>query len=137
MGSLGLSCITKVNYIDAMVFTTIVPIILAVLIWVKCCALSCLGSFCGGVDTAAAKAKSFATHMYTFLILTYLVLIGASSKILHFYKCHEFELPDGGSESYLWLDYSVDCDGSEYKSYTTFAFVMVLIYPVGIPLMYV
>jgi hypothetical protein len=119
-----------------MVFTTIVPIILAVLIWVKYCVLSCLGSCGGGVDTAAAKAKSFATHMYTFLILTYLVLIGASSKILHFYKCHEFELPGGGSERYLWLDYSVDCDSSEYQDYMVFAGVMAFVYPIGIPLMY-
>ena len=35
VGSLGLNCITKVNYIDALVFTTIIPIILAVLIWIK------------------------------------------------------------------------------------------------------
>lgn len=119
-----------------MVFTTVIPIAIAVLIWVKYFLVSCMGEACG--DTShEAKAKQFAAHMYMFLILTYLVLIGASSKTLHFFKCHEFELPDGGSESYLWLDYSVDCDGSEYKSYTTFAFVMVLIYPVGIPLMYV
>ena len=136
VGSLGLNCITKVNYIDALVFTTIIPIILAVLIWIKYCALACLRSCGGGAETAAARAKSFAAHMYTFLILTYLVVIGASSKILHFYKCHEFELPDGGSERYLWLDYSVDCDSSEYKNYTIYAGIMAFIYPIGIPLMY-
>ena len=135
MGSLGLSCITKVDYIDAMVFTTIIPIVIAVLIWIKYCAVSCLKSCGGGVDTPEAKAKRFAGHMYTFLILTYLVIIGASSKILHFYKCHIFEVPGGESERYLRLDYSVDCDDTKYKDFMVFAGIMVFIYPIGIPLM--
>ena len=77
--SLGLGCITEVNYIRAMVFTTLGPIVIAVLIWVKYFAASLFGS---GED-AAVKAKRFAGHMYMFLILTYLVLIVSCSYLVN------------------------------------------------------
>ena len=131
VGSLGLSCVFEVNYIGAMVVTTITPIVIAALIWLKYIVLTCLDRVC----SFESQTKRLASHMNTFLVLTYLIFIGASSKVLHFFKCHEFDLPDGGTESYLYRDYSVDCNGSEYKKYVVFARIMVIIYPIGIPLL--
>ena len=45
-----------------------------------------------------------------------------------------FELDDG--RRYLRADFSIDCDGSAHTALTPFAILMVLIYPIGVPLMY-
>lgn len=38
--------------------------------------------------------------------------------------------------SYLWADYSVNCASNRYQSYVPYAAVMIVIYPIGIPVMY-
>ena len=77
-----------------------------------------------------------------FLLLTYLVIVSASSTIFQYFKCDSFKIPeidqlDGvKKERYLFVDYSIDCDSAYYLSMRPFAIVMVLIYPVGIPVLY-
>ena len=36
----------------------------------------------------------------------------------------------------MYKDYSVDCNSSRYKVFVWYAIAMILIYPVGIPLLY-
>ena len=51
------------------------------------------------------------------------VLISTSTTLLHFLKCHAFAKPDvdgGGEESFLYLDYSLDCYGDRYAQYLPF-----------------
>ena len=50
-----------------------------------------------------------------------------------------FELPEadgGGTQRYLYKDYSVDCNRLRYKSHVPYAVFCIFIYPVGIPLLY-
>ena len=64
-------------------------------------------------------------------------VLGTSSAIFDFLRCHEFELPEeegGGSEAFLYVDYSIDCNSKEYAAMIPFAIAMILIYPVGLPL---
>ena len=58
VGSLGLSCITKVDYIDEMMFTTLVPIVIAVL-------ASPRGSEGSACQAAAAMATTLKTTTTT------------------------------------------------------------------------
>jgi nitrate reductase NapE component len=96
------------------------------------------------MDHKVSKFESFADHVVAkvtvekgksaftaFLILTFLVLIGTSTVVLHYFKCHEFPDDYGKTQSYLYRDYSVDCHSSRYKHYVPFAVIMVFIYPVG------
>ena len=43
---------------------------------------------------------------------------------------------EGGPQSYLIEDYSVDCNSERYRIFEGFACIMIIIYPVGIPAMY-
>jgi len=43
---------------------------------------------------------------------------------------------DGDYGSFLKVDYSINCDSDEHKFYEAYAGFMILVYPVGIPLMY-
>ena len=39
-------------------------------------------------------------------------------------------------DSFLKLDYSIDCNGADQSSITGFALLMMLVYPIGVPLFY-
>ena len=38
--------------------------------------------------------------------------------------------------SYLKADYRLECDGSEYDGYVNYALLMILVYPIGIPVFF-
>jgi len=88
-------------------------------------------------DKVAASMRNEQAQLVIslFLTLTYLVLISCSTSLLHYFKCHEFPEADP-PQSYLYKDYSVDCNGARYKAYLLYAQIMILIYPVGIPFLY-
>ena len=67
-----------------------------------------------------------------FLILTFLVLPTTSTKILNTFNCDE--LDDG--RRFLKADLSIDCDSPEHKVAEIYAFLMISVFPIGIPAMY-
>lgn len=75
-----------------------------------------------------------------FLWLSFLVYSLVASPAFQAFNCESFG--DTNSTSYLRADYSVICsvDGKEEPSYTqlkVFASLVIVVYPVGVPLMYV
>jgi hypothetical protein len=42
----------------------------------------------------------------------------------------------GDGSMFLQADYNIDCSSARYRSYRSFATVMVLVYPVGVPVTY-
>ena len=77
--------------------------------------------------------------IYIFFVLTYLVLISTSTMLFNLFRCTTFPLPTidgGGSRSFLSKDMSVDCDGQRYKSFVFYGGFMLLVYPFGIPALY-
>lgn len=77
------------------------------------------------------------------LLLTFLVIVNASSALIQFFKCDSFKIPsidrhDDGvkKERYLFADYSIDCDSEKYLMMKPFAVVMIFVYPIGIPIVY-
>jgi hypothetical protein len=76
------------------------------------------------------------TLFYAFLALTFMALVATSTVLFNYFKCQSFLEAENGEESYLFKDYSIDCDSSRYKIFEWYAIAMVLIFPVGIPLIY-
>ena len=74
--------------------------------------------------------------IYLFMFLTFTFLISTSTAAFQYFKCHEFPEADVGTRRFLYKDYSVDCDSTRYKVYVPYALLMILIYPIGIPLFY-
>ena len=88
-------------------------------------------------EESKSEAIKFLRVLYFFLLLTFYFLIGTSISIIHFLKCHEFVLPKGGeSERYLYKDYSIDCNSNRYQKMVPFAITIIIIYPVGAPLLH-
>ena len=68
-----------------------------------------------------------------FLFITYFVFPSTSCSILKYYACND-DFDDG--ESYLKVDYSISCVESSYKVMAWgYCALMILIYPIGIPLL--
>lgn len=72
--------------------------------------------------------------IYFILLLAFLVLVGTSTTLFHYFNCEEFPEAAGGTDSYLRKDFSIDCNSQRYRDWTPYAVIMILIYPIGIPL---
>ena len=69
-----------------------------------------------------------------FLGLTFLVFASVSTTIFDTFNCKTF---GDDPTRYLALDQSLDCDDPVHKFFTMYASMMVLLYPIGIPMLYV
>ena len=49
------------------------------------------------------------SYIYAILLVTFLVLPGSTTILFNFFKCREFDVPGGGTESYMYKDYNIDC----------------------------
>lgn len=81
---------------------------------------------------AQQRYKDRGSHFFSaLLILAFFVLIGSSTVVIQYFKCHEFKKPNGGSRFFLYRDYSLDCESDRYLAYLPFAILMILVFPVG------
>jgi len=74
---------------------------------------------------------------YAMMLVTFLFLISSSTMLFHYLLCTEFAEAEDGTESYLTVDLSVDCDSATYKSYFAYVMIMILVFPIGVPSTYV
>ena len=72
---------------------------------------------------------------YAMLFVIYMLLPMISTRICESFRCDEFDGGRGGIHSYLTVDYTIKCGTTQYILLTLFAGTMVLVYPVGMPLM--
>ncbi|CAM9559605.1 unnamed protein product, partial [Choristocarpus tenellus] len=77
--------------------------------------------------------STFSRHVAFGLLLTFLVFSSVSTTVFQTFACERFE--ELGAW-YLRADYSIMCDTQEYSLYKTYAGIMILVYPIGIPLLY-
>ena len=68
------------------------------------------------------------------LWIAYFSYAPASTVVFSMLDCQEF---DDGYGRYLKADYSLSCDTTEHAQMEVYAKIMILVYPVGVPLLYV
>ncbi|CAB1096488.1 unnamed protein product [Ectocarpus sp. CCAP 1310/34] len=71
-------------------------------------------------------------HLSALLLLTFLIYSSVSSTVFQTFAC---ETLDDGIE-YLRVDYTIHCTDAKHKAFEVYAGIMVVVYPVGIPLLY-
>ena len=119
-----LNCVVSTNYYFGLLMTTLFPLGL-------CGILRCVY-----LIWKSPELKS--TLFWLFLLLAYLVLPACTSVLLRMFKCDYFEDVD---TEFMVADYSLVCSkGNEVPTarfwWTVYAGIMVLVYPIGIPLMF-
>jgi len=118
--SLGMSCkLSSFDYTDKIFAVTLVPLFIGFILLMT--------SF---------LFNSRQRIIDILLALSFIVLVGVSTTLFHFFKCDLMALPDGTAEAYLFKDYSVDCSTSKYRTVSIFAAIMIAVYPIGIPVSY-
>ena len=68
--------------------------------------------------------------------LTFLVVPSTSTRIFRAFLCETFAYDQESSRSYLYADLRLSCDSDEYETTRATAFAMLVLWPVGIPLLY-
>jgi hypothetical protein len=77
-------------------------------------------------------------YVSMFLFITYLVLPGCTTTILKIFACSNIDpeslLP--GQQYYLQADYGIKCGSSRHNFGVAWAAVCIVVYPIGIPSLY-
>jgi len=75
------------------------------------------------------------------LISTFVLVPSTSTRIFKAFSCIQFEYDSGAGNSgvrrYLQADLSLSCDSSEYDTVELTARIMTVVWPVGVPLLYI
>ncbi|KAJ8604526.1 hypothetical protein CTAYLR_000951 [Chrysophaeum taylorii] len=97
----------------------------------------------GGEESASLDSLRAETITLV-LTVTFVVYTSVSASVFNALRCdHVFEESDGESdlaryydESYMIADYSIRCGSARYEAFELYAYCMVLVYPIGIPVVY-
>jgi hypothetical protein len=79
-------------------------------------------------------------YVYIFLFFSYSVLPSVTTSIFTMFPCTDVdpkgEDDDPAGDLFMRADLNVSCDSSEYALGVTWAVLMILVYPIGLPLLY-
>lgn len=98
-----------------------------------------------GREAALRRLAELRSETITMILcITFVVYTNVSASVFNSLRCDDqFQSIDGEpsnsryrGESYLIADYSIRCNSHRYKAYTVYAYLMMLIYPIGIPIIY-
>lgn len=118
------SCLVSYNFYDRLVFATVTPLIVLVLLVVS----YFIGTKRRGRSESAMRETRH-KHQAAVLYVALLVYSPVSYRIFQTFCCQG--LDDG--ETYLKADYSISCLTSRHSGYVAYALAMVCVYPVGVP----
>ena len=87
------------------------------------------------IDTTELEERKKKLHdrcMEAFFTFTYVVFVPASMATFPFFVCDNLD----NGEAYLRVDYSTQCYTDEWMLHLIYAVAMILVFPIGIPLLY-
>lgn len=71
------------------------------------------------------------------LVLTFVLVPSTATRIFKTFLCEPFEYDRNLTKRFLHDDKNIDCDSEEYSSTWTTALVLIVVWPVGVPVLYV
>lgn len=131
----GVSCSTAYDYYDVLVVSTLFPICASCVLWL----VYLLHVYVVQPSVEEARVLTKSNYFYVFLFFTYLVFPGVSTVIFRSFSCDNVDPDDADSvedNHYLRSDYSISCSSDRYVFGVTWAAAMLVVYPLGVPLLY-
>jgi len=126
LGAFG--CMVDTGFYNMLLFYTLTPIFITLLLVVY----NLLGKVMYKSDKL--KQKEIFDNCFTFfLTMTFAVYAVVSARVFNTFLCDTY---GDDTTNYLVADQRIDCDSAEHKLYKWYARLMILIYPVGIPVLY-
>ena len=120
-------CIVDVDFHGRLLVSTIGPLIALALLATTFAVAKRRND---GSTTALQKAGH--RHMSMVLLISFLVYSSVSATVFQAFACEDMD--DG--KTFLRADYRIECDSPEHRAFQVYAGIMILVYPVGIPLFY-
>ena len=124
---LSLSCVVETNFYDRLILVTIAPVAVLGALAITC-RVAMLRN--GHLDKAIARNKRLSVG---FFLLFFVVYSSVSYTIFQTFVCD----PLDSGVTYLRADYALLCWTRTHIRFMTYAGIMVLVYPVGIPAVFV
>lgn len=131
------------NFIDKLVMMTLAPIGFSLLLLIGCmveCARHAIRvSFLSAESEEDAVTRIKSRYLTLFFLLTYLVLPNVATTIFRTFLCTDVGPKDATTDvndRYLTADMRISCDSDYYQRGVIYASFMIVVYVVGIPLMY-
>ena len=114
---MNLGCLSRsFNFHSQLVVMTLFPVIL-----------------CAGLFLIGILRKSWKGMMDTLiLVVLYAVLPSVSTTVFGAFPCDELDT----GEKFLIADYAIDCDEGKYSLFAAYAVIMMVVYPIGVPVLY-
>ena len=121
-------CFLEVDFHDRLFLTTMAPVVAMCLLW---------GTYMVAMrrnrgSSEAALVNIRQKHRSMALLVTFLVYSSVSSVVFQMFACEG--LDDG--RRYLQADYTIVCDSPKHRAFQVYAGLMILLYPLGIPILY-
>lgn len=120
-------CIMDVDFHDRLLVSTTGPLVALALL---AATFAVARHRNRGSETALERVRH--KHMSMVLLISFLVYSSVSATVFQTFACEHLD----GGKNYLRADYRIECDSSKHEAFELFAYVMVAVYPVGIPLFY-
>ena len=124
--SLNLGCVIEFSYIRSLIIATSWPLVVTFVLLVVLPTVEVL-----------RRGKSYQDvlpgYVTPFLYLTFMIYISTCKTLFSYFMCHC--LVDT-KECWLEEDYSFECYVPEYNRFKWFVWLMILVYPIGIPCVY-
>ena len=123
---LSVSCIVpNIDFYDRLLTTTIYPLIILVILFVT----YRISIWKKPNDRVNIRNR----HIIAILFLSFFIFTSVSTTIFRVFVCDGDAIP---GKDFLRADYTIECYDSRHLSYRIYASFMILVYPIGIPLMY-
>ena len=122
----GSNTSSRFHYGHKLFITTIGPLGISLAIFLITVVASCFST-----DPATIRSRG----MSAFLLVCHFVFPNCCSTVMWTFKCDtDFDDP-APVDGYMAQDYSISCDSTLYRHMQIFAAIMILIYPIGVPLL--
>ena len=123
------------DYIDKLLFDTIYPLVVVVIIFAVCCI------HLSRIPTSKTERLESVRAIYTFafLLFLYMILPFTSSTIFQTFSCTNIDPNDVDSASddqYMTADFSISCESDRYHFGILYAICAIVVYPIGVPALY-
>ncbi|KAG5176025.1 hypothetical protein JKP88DRAFT_265595 [Tribonema minus] len=127
-------CAMSVNFYGRLLIATLAPLAVVALIFVpRLCLIARSRSEQASRGSHAMLQSLAEKDLNAVLGFTFLIFSGVSVTIFQTFACDDLQFID---KSYLRADYSVECYTAEHTAYRIFSIIMVVVYPIGIPALY-
>jgi hypothetical protein len=140
-----IGCQGKFNFIDTVLWTTLVPIAISFLLFlaysmeINWSELQVRRGHRDSQVVSKSKELSKSRYLNFFFYLTYLVLPSVTTTIFQMFICTNVD-PNGEDDalydSFLSVDMSISCQSPYYQSWVLYSVLMIVLYPIGIPALY-